>query len=101
VKRWISLQGKNIAEVLGMTVEEAYEFFRNVDARPSRLQTLLDVGLGYITLGQSATTLSEANRSASSFRRSSRAARPDGPSIFLTNRPPACILPTRKSCSIC
>jgi excinuclease ABC subunit A len=54
----IKYKGKNIAEVLGMTVEQAYDFFQNVPPVRSKLQTLLDVGLGYITLGQSATTLS-------------------------------------------
>ena len=54
----IRYKGKNVAEVLGMTVEQAYEFFQNVTPVRSKLQSLLDVGLGYITLGQSATTLS-------------------------------------------
>ncbi len=54
----VKYKGKNIAEVLAMTVEQAFEFFQNVPAVRSKLQTLLDVGLGYITLGQSATTLS-------------------------------------------
>ena len=57
-------KGKNIAEVLDMSVEEALEFFRNFPRVNSRLQTLYDVGLGYIKLGQPATTLSggEAQR---------------------------------------
>lgn len=57
-------KGKNIAQVLGMTVEEALEFFKPVPPIARRLQTLMDVGLSYITLGQSATTLSggEAQR---------------------------------------
>jgi excinuclease ABC subunit A len=57
-------KGKNITEVLGMTVEDAHAFFSAVPALARKLQTLLDVGLGYITLGQSATTLSggEAQR---------------------------------------
>jgi excinuclease ABC subunit A len=57
-------KGRNIHEVLGMTVEEAHTFFSAVPAIARKLQTLLDVGLGYITLGQSATTLSggEAQR---------------------------------------
>jgi excinuclease ABC subunit A len=54
----IKFKGKSIADVLAMTVEQAYEFFQNVPPVRSKLQTLLDVGLGYITLGQSATTLS-------------------------------------------
>jgi len=51
-------KGKNIAEVLDMTVEEAAEFFKNVPIVSHKLQTLMDVGLGYIKLGQSSTTLS-------------------------------------------
>lgn len=60
----IRYKDKNIAEVLGMTVEEAAEFFSAIPAIKRKLGTLLDVGLGYITLGQSATTLSggEAQR---------------------------------------
>ena len=51
-------KGKNIAEVLGMTVEEASAFFKNIPIVSHKLQTLMDVGLGYIKLGQSSTTLS-------------------------------------------
>ncbi len=51
-------KGKNIAEVLDMTVEEAGKFFENLPVLSRKLQTLLDVGLGYIKLGQSSTTLS-------------------------------------------
>jgi excinuclease ABC subunit A len=51
-------KGKNIAEVLDMTVEEAAKFFENLPVLSRRLHTLLDVGLGYIKLGQSSTTLS-------------------------------------------
>ncbi len=60
----IRYRGKTIAEVLEMTVEEAHRFFDAVPAVARKLETLLDVGLGYIRLGQSATTLSggEAQR---------------------------------------
>ena len=60
----VQYKGKNIHEVLGMTVEQAHEFFNAVPTIARKLKTLLDVGLGYITLGQSATTLSggEAQR---------------------------------------
>jgi excinuclease ABC subunit A len=59
--RWRS---KNIAQVLDMTVSEGLEFFNDIPAIKDKLQTLQDVGLGYIKLGQSATTLSggEAQR---------------------------------------
>ena len=60
----IRYKGKDIAGVLDMTVEEALEFFSNVPRIRNKLQTLYDVGLGYIRLGQPATTLSggEAQR---------------------------------------
>jgi excinuclease ABC subunit A len=60
----ILYRGKNITEVLMLTVEDAYAYFSAVPSIARKLQTLLDVGLGYITLGQSATTLSggEAQR---------------------------------------
>jgi excinuclease ABC subunit A len=56
--------GKNIHDVLSMTVEDAHAFFEDIPAISDRLQTLIDVGLGYLELGQSATTLSggEAQR---------------------------------------
>lgn len=54
----IDYKGKNISDVLNMTVEEGVEFFRNINAISSKLETLNEVGLGYIRLGQSATTLS-------------------------------------------
>ncbi len=57
-------KGKNIADILHMTVEEAFAFFKAVPQLARKLHTLMEVGLGYITLGQSATTLSggEAQR---------------------------------------
>jgi excinuclease ABC subunit A len=57
-------KGKTISDVLGMSVEEAYEFFKPIPKIHQKLQTLVDVGLGYITLGQNAVTLSggEAQR---------------------------------------
>jgi len=60
----IRYKGKNIAEILEMTVEEALDFFHNIPSVKNKLQTLYDVGLGYIKLGQPATTLSggEAQR---------------------------------------
>ena len=60
----VKYKGKNIAEVLEMTVENATDFFQNIPKIHRKMQTLMDVGLGYITLGQPATTLSggEAQR---------------------------------------
>jgi excinuclease ABC subunit A len=60
----VRYKGKNISQVLEMTVEEAVEFFEAIPSLKRKLQTLFDVGLGYIRLGQSAVTLSggEAQR---------------------------------------
>ena len=60
----VKYKGKSIAEVLEMTVEQAYDFFEPIPQIARKVKTLLDCGLGYITLGQSATTLSggEAQR---------------------------------------
>jgi len=60
----IHYKGRNIADVLGMSVEEALKFFANIPAAKDKLQTLFDVGLDYLKLGQPATTLSggEAQR---------------------------------------
>jgi excinuclease ABC subunit A len=60
----VTYRGKNIADVLAMTVEDALEFFKAIPSVKTKLATLVDVGLGYICLGQSATTLSggEAQR---------------------------------------
>ena len=60
----ILYKGKNIHEVLDMTIEDAHSFFENIPAINKKLQTLMDVGLSYIRLGQAATTLSggEAQR---------------------------------------
>jgi len=54
----VTYKGKNVAEVLNMSVEEGGDFFQNMPRVQRKLQTLNDVGLGYIKLGQSSTTLS-------------------------------------------
>lgn len=60
----VRYKGKNISDILEMTIEEALEFFKNLPKIKNKLQTLYDVGLGYVRLGQSSTTLSggEAQR---------------------------------------
>jgi len=60
----VEYKGKNIADILDMRIEEALQFFKNIPKIKRKLQTIVDVGLGYIKLGQSATTLSggEAQR---------------------------------------
>lgn len=60
----VRYKGKNIADVLDMTIDEAVEFFRNIPSIYGKIKTLQDVGLGYVKLGQSSTTLSggEAQR---------------------------------------
>ncbi|MDQ3185442.1 MAG: excinuclease ABC subunit UvrA, partial [Pseudomonadota bacterium] len=70
----IQYKGRNINEILQMTVEHSFEFFKPVPVVARKLKTLLDVGLGYITLGQSATTLSggEAQRVKLSLELSKR-----------------------------
>ena len=82
----IRYKGRNIHEVLQMTVEQAAEFFSAVPAIARKLQTLLDVGLGYIKLGQSATTLSggEAQRVKLSLELSKR---DTGRTLYILDEP--------------
>lgn len=82
----IHYKGKTISDVLGMTCETALQFFENIPSIARKLQTLVDVGLGYITLGQPATTLSggEAQRIklASELSR-----RPTGRTLYILDEP--------------
>jgi len=82
----IYYKGKNIAEVLDMSVEEAVEFFKNIPPIKEKLQTLYDVGLGYIKLGQPATTLSggEAQRIKLAAELSRRAT---GHTLYILDEP--------------
>jgi excinuclease ABC subunit A len=82
----VQYKGKNIHEVLEMTVEEAHEFFKPVPVVARKLHTLLDVGLGYIRLGQSATTLSggEAQRVKLSLELSKR---DTGRTLYILDEP--------------
>lgn len=82
----VKYKGKTIADVLSMTVEEALEFFRNVPRIQRKLQTMYDVGLGYIRLGQPATTLSggEAQRVKLATELSRRS---NGKTIYILDEP--------------
>lgn len=82
----VKYKGKNISDVLNMTVEEALEFFENIPRIQRKLQTLQDVGLGYIRLGQPATTLSggEAQRVKLATELSRR---PTGRTIYILDEP--------------
>ena len=82
----VHYKGKNISEVLELTVENAYEFFKPVPVVARKLKTLLDVGLGYIRLGQSATTLSggEAQRVKLSLELSKR---DTGRTLYILDEP--------------
>lgn len=82
----IQYKGKNIAEVLDMTVNQAFSFLENIPLIRAKLQTLTDVGLGYIRLGQSATTLSggEAQRIKLSKELSKRST---GRTLYILDEP--------------
>ena len=82
----VQYKGKNIQQILQLTVEAAHEFFKPVPLIARKLQTLLDVGLGYITLGQSATTLSggEAQRVKLSLELSKR---DTGRTLYILDEP--------------
>ena len=82
----ITFKGKNIADVLDMTVTEALEFFENIPKLRNKLQTMYDVGLGYIRLGQPATHLSggEAQRVKLSTELSKRAT---GSTLYILDEP--------------
>jgi excinuclease ABC subunit A len=82
----VTFKGKNISDVLEMSVQQALEFFQHIPRIQRRLQTLADVGLGYIRLGQPATTLSggEAQRvklASELFRRS------EGKTLYILDEP--------------
>lgn len=82
----VKYKGKNISDVLEMTVEEGLEFFRSLPRLAKKLQTLYDVGLGYIKIGQSSTTLSggEAQRVKLATELSKR---PTGKTIYILDEP--------------
>jgi excinuclease ABC subunit A len=82
----IHYKGKSVSDVLNMTVEEALELFAPIPVLANKLQTLMDVGLGYIRLGQSATTLSggEAQRVKLGKELSKR---PTGRTVYILDEP--------------
>jgi excinuclease ABC subunit A len=82
----IHYRGKTIADVLAMTCEQALDFFKNIPSIARKLETLVDVGIGYIALGQSATTLSggEAQRIKLSSELSRR---PTGRTLYILDEP--------------
>lgn len=82
----VKYKGKNIADVLDMTVEEALEFFENIPRIKSKLQTLYDVGLSYIKLGQPSTQLSggEAQRIKLAYELSKRST---GKTLYILDEP--------------
>ena len=82
----VKYKGKNISDVLNMTIEEAYEFFKNIPTIKNKLQTLMDVGLSYIKLGQPSTTLSggEAQRIKLASELSKRAT---GKTMYILDEP--------------
>jgi len=82
----VRYKGKNIYEVLDMTVDEACEFFANVPKIARRIETMREVGLGYVKLGQSSTTLSggEAQRAKLATELSKR---PTGKTIYILDEP--------------
>ena len=82
----VKYKGKNIADVLDMTVEEALDFFENIPKIKQKIQTLYDVGLGYIKLGQPSTTLSggEAQRVKLATELSKRAT---GKTLYILDEP--------------
>ena len=79
-------KGKNIYDILEMTIEDAYEFFKNYPSLARKLKTLVDVGLGYVKVGQPATTLSggEAQRVKLAYYLQRK---PTGKSLFILDEP--------------
>ena len=82
----VRYKGRNISEVLNMTVEDALEFFKNIPRVQKKLQTLFDVGLGYIKLGQPSTELSggEAQRIKLAYELSKRST---GKTVYILDEP--------------
>ena len=98
----IQYRGKSIAEVLDLTVDQALPLLENFPPIANKLRTLQDVGLGYIELGQSATTLERRRGAARQARARAVAAQHRAARCTSsTSRRPACTSRTRASCSTC
>ena len=82
----VKFKGKNIAQVLDMKVEEAIEFFENVPKVKNKLQVLMDVGLSYVSLGQSAPTLSGGEAGRVKLAKELQK-KPTGKSVFILDEP--------------
>jgi excinuclease ABC subunit A len=82
----VKYKGKSIADILDMTVEEAYRFFENLPRIHSKVQTLMDVGMGYVKLGQPSTQLSggEAQRIKLAYELSRRST---GRTLYILDEP--------------
>ncbi len=96
----VKFKGKSIADVLDMTVEDAAEFFKAVPGIRDKMQMLKEVGLGYVKVGQPATTLQRRRGAARQAVEGALAAAPPArPSTSSTSPPPACTSRTSASCS--
>ena len=82
----IKFKNKNIADVLDMTVEEACEYFENIPKVKNKLNMLMEVGLGYVKLGQSAPTLSGGEASRVKLAKELQK-KPTGKSVFILDEP--------------
>ena len=88
----VRFKGKSIADVLNMTINQAVEFFENQQSILKKIKTLQDVGLGYIKLGQSSTTLSGGESQRVKLASELAKKIPEKRSTFWMNQPPDCIL---------
>jgi excinuclease ABC subunit A len=97
----IQFKGKSIADVLDMTVEDAQDFFKAVPSIREKMDALMRVGLGYIKVGQQATTLSGGEAQRVKLSKELASAPPGARSTSSTNPPRACISRTCASCWKC
>lgn len=88
----VKYKGKSIYDVLDMTVEEALEFFKNVPKIQNKIQSLYDVGLSYVKLGQRPQSFRVVRHSVSSLPQSLAERAPERPYIYLMSLPQDCTL---------